>query len=244
MKLGDAITKKLTSGRFYLKRKGETSYVDWGNVQEHKLEPEVGRADHMNSSGGVKRTDVSLVKSIKPKYVFVVDEHHPELQRLILLGNQGADVVYAGGNVTAEALTASNSKQGRTYFAAHQGLSAVVVKVGGVTKVLDTDYAVDLSNGAITILVGGGIADNSTVTVDYTAAAVTTQPFTSFDDLRVEGDIRYIEQDQFSKLPRQTTDFFGQIHVTNWGENNLEDFNKVALECLPLNKPTVSVRKD
>jgi hypothetical protein len=68
-KLGDAITKKLSTGRLYLKRKGENNYADFGNVTEHKPDPQVGRAEHMKSDGGFKQTDFSLVKSINPKYV-------------------------------------------------------------------------------------------------------------------------------------------------------------------------------
>jgi hypothetical protein len=39
-KLGDAITKKLSTGRLYLKRKGENNYADFGNVTEHKPDPQ------------------------------------------------------------------------------------------------------------------------------------------------------------------------------------------------------------
>jgi hypothetical protein len=96
----------------------------------------------------------------------------------------------------------------------------------------------------VTIIIGGGIADNSAVTIDYTAVAVTKQPFNAFTELRVEGDIKYVEKDQFSLVPRQVTDFYGQIHVANWGDNAAEDYNKVSVECIPLNKPTITVRKD
>jgi hypothetical protein len=61
----------------------------------------------------------------------------------MVLGTQGADIVQAGGAVVAEALTGgANSKQGRTYFAAAQGLSLVTVKVAGAAKALDVDYQI------------------------------------------------------------------------------------------------------
>lgn len=244
-KLGDPITKKLSTGRLYLRRKGENNYADFGNVTEHKPDPQIGRAEHMKSDGGFKTVDFSNVKSINPKYIYSLDEHTPELLKLMVLGTQGADIVQAGGAVVAEALTGgANSKQGRTYFALAQGLTLVTVKVGGVAKVLDVDYQLDPGIGAVTIIPGGGIVDNSAVTIDYTAPALTRLLFNAFTELRVEGDIKYVEKDQNSTVPRQVTDFYGQIHVANWGENSTEDYNKIGVECIPLNKPTITVRKD
>ncbi len=243
VKLGDAETKKLTSGRFYFKKSGETNWRDLGNVIDYKPDWKVTRQEHMSSSGGIKRIDFAAAKEINPKFMFTVDEHTPDLEELIILGTQGADDVQAAGNTAAEQLT-DDSLKGRTYFTAKQGLSAVVVKVAAVAQTLDTDYALDAGSGAITILADGGIADGSTVTVDYTAAEVTQSTYTAFDDLETEGDCKIVEKDQFSLVPRQITTFFGQLYVTSWGENNLSDFNKIGLEAIPLNAPVITTRKD
>jgi hypothetical protein len=182
------------------------------------------------------------VKTINYKYAFEVDEHLAELEKLSVLGTQGGDTTQTSGNVTGESLT-TNSKKGRTFFTAAEGLSAVVVKVSAVTKALDVDYALDAGSGAITILEGGTIADGSTVTVDYTRAQVVRENFTALKELLVQGDMKYIEKDQFSDVPRAIHEASGQIHVTNWGENTGE-YNKRMLEFIPYTKPTVKTRKD
>lgn len=245
MKLGDKETKKITTGRLYIKKTGETNWRDMGNCKAHKFEPEIARKDHMASAGGIKRVDLSLVTSIKHKYSFEFDEHTAEAEELRLLATQGADSVQATATVAAEALTGgAYSKKGRTYFTAKQGLSSVVVKVAGTAKTLGTDYSVDPGSGAITILPASTIADNSTVTVDYVAADVTMQNFTANQTLLFTGSFKYVEKDQFSAVPRETTEFDGQAQVTNWGENSGEDYNAFTLEALAFTDPTIKTRKD
>ncbi len=242
VKLGDARTKRKTSGRLFIRRSGETNFIDFGNVVTHKADPQIERAEHQKSEGGVNTVDLSLVKTLNYKYVFEVDEHLAELEKLSVLGTQGADTTQNAGNVTNESLT-TNSKKGRTFFAAAEGLSAVVVKVAAVAKILDVDYALDAGSGAVTILDGGTIADGSTVTIDYTRAQVIRENFTALKELLVQGDMKYIEKDQFSDVPRAIHEASGQIHVTNWGENTGE-YNKRMLEFIPYTKPTVKMRKD
>jgi hypothetical protein len=247
-KLGDAITKKLTTGRLYFQRKTsgtyESNWLDFGNCVTSGYKPEVQRADHMKSAGGFKRVDLSLVKSIKPLFSCELDEITPDLERLRQLASAGTDVVQSSGTTTDEVLVTSASLKGRTYFAAKQGLSAVTVKVSSTAKTLDVDYSIDLGSGAVTILPDSTIANNSTVTITYTAAAITTVKHTAFSELRTEGRFKFIETDQHSAVPRATTTFEGQCHVSNWGDNATEDYTKTTLECLPLTDPVVNTRKD
>jgi hypothetical protein len=246
MNLGQAITKKFTSGRLWLQflpaDLAAGFWRDIGNVEDYKADPKLTRKEHMASAGGTKRTDLSLVADITSKYSLTVDEFTPDLEALLALGTQGNDVVQNAGNTVGEQLTAS-SLQGRTYFAAKQGLSAVTVKVGGVAKVLGTDYAIDLGSGAVTILNGGGIADTSAVTIDYTAAAITNHVFTGFTQLIQLCNFKLAEYDQFSTVIRETTTGSGQIYVTNWGDNK-DDFTKIVLELLIVGNPTVTRRAD
>jgi hypothetical protein len=247
-KLGDAITKKKVTGRLYLKRRVngvlEASYLDLGNCVTGGYKPDVQRAEHMKSDNGFKRVDLTLAKTIKPLYSFELDEITPDLERLRHLAAAGAESTQAAGNTVAEVLCNANSKKGRTFFTTKQGLSAVVVKVGVTVKTLNVDYALDAGAGAITILPDSTIADNSTVTVDYTAAEVKTESFTAHSELRVEGDFLFLEKDQFSAVPRARHTWSGEAYVSNWGENNGEDFNKTTLDSIPLTDPVIVVRKD
>lgn len=243
-KLGDAITKKLTTGRLFYTPIGDLQgAIDLGNVLDHKYSPEIQRIKHMAAQNGFKQVDVNLVKSAELKYEFSLDEITLELLKLMFLGTAGADVTQTSGNVAAESLT-TNSKKGRTYFALARGLSLVVVKVAAVAKAEGVDYTVDAGSGAITILDGGTIADGSTVTVDYTKAQIVTQPVTLLKSLLAQGTFKFIEKDQFAANPRAIHDFTGQCQVTDWGENNMEDVTKVKLEVLATGNPVISFRKD
>ena len=72
---------------------------------------------------------------------------------------------------------------------------------------------------------------------------VIRESFTALKELLVQGDMKYIEKDQFSDVPRAIHEASGQLHVSNWGENT-GDFNKRTLEFIPYTKPTVKTRKD
>jgi hypothetical protein len=69
-------------------------------------------------------------------------------------------------------------------------------------------------------------------------------PFNAFTELGWRGTSSTWRRTSSALVPRQVTDFYGQIHVANWGDNSGEDYNKVGVECIPLNKPTITVRKD
>jgi hypothetical protein len=243
-KLGDAITKKLTTGRlFYTPLNDVLGAIDVGNVLDHKYDPSIERIKHMAAQNGYKQVDVNLVKSAELKYSFTLDEITIELLKLMFLGTQGSDVVQASGTVTAESLT-TNSKQGRTYFAVARGLSAYTVKVASVAKLEGPDYTIDAGSGVISIPSNSGIADGSTVTIDYTKAAITTQPVTLLKNLLAQGTFKFIEKDQFAANPRAIHDFSGQAQVIDWGENNMDDVTKVKLEVLATGNPVISFRKD
>src|SRR5581483_1426951 len=243
--LGDPKTKKLATGRLFIQLTNpsvDAFYRDLGNCTEHKIDPKITRKEHKKAAGGFLRTDLSLVSEISPMYQYVFDEHSPYLVNLALLGSQGADSVQAGGNIVAEQLT-NNSQQGRVYFTAQNGLTVATVKVGGIAKTLNVDYAIDLGSGAVTILNGGAINNGSTVTIDYTSGAVTMHNFTAFQALLLQGAIKYVETDQFSATPRQMTTFNGQLYVTNWGDNKA-DYNLITVDAVPLTNPIVQTRVD
>jgi hypothetical protein len=80
------------------------------------------------------------------------------------------------GAVTAEVLASATvtGLKGRTFFTAYKNISAVVLKQGATTFVLNTDYTiVDAVRGMIKILTTGAVADGTALTVDYTKAAIT-----------------------------------------------------------------------
>ena len=249
--LGQPITKKLVTGRLFAQLTSPTADAFWrdlGNIVDHKLDQKVTRKEHMKASGGLRRVDVSLASSMAPMYEFTLDELTPDLESLRQVGTQNADVVQAGAGIVNEALAAS-SVQGRVYFTAQSMISAWTVKVGATVCVDGTgtgvgDYSVDAGSGAITILNGSvNIPNASAVTISYTSGAVTQHSFNTYNALIAQGNIKFVEYDQFSNVPRTVTTFVGQLYVTNWGDNK-GDYNQPVLTVIPLNNPTVLTRAD
>lgn len=68
-------------------------------------------------------------------------------------------------------------KQGSSRFVGHRNISAVVVRdAGGVTPlVAGVDYNVEATEGRLYIIVGGGIADDDDIEVDYTYATIALE---------------------------------------------------------------------
>jgi hypothetical protein len=243
--LGQPITKKLVTGRLFFQQTTpslDAFWRDFGNITEHKYDPKVTRKEHMKSSGGLRRVDISLAATIAPLYQFMLDEHTPDLEQLRQVGTQGADIVQAGAAIVNEVLAAA-SVQGRVYFTTQPFISAYTVKVGATVYAENVDYSVDQGTGAITILNGGAIVNGSDVTISYTSGAITQHIFTAFQSLILQGNIKFVEYDQFSTIPRTVTTFSGQLYVSNWGDNK-DDYNVVTVDAIPLTNPQVLTRAD
>lgn len=85
----------------------------------------------------------------------------------------GTATTLAGASVTAEAVTAYALNQ--IIPLKHADVSAVVVKKGATTLVLNTDYTLDAKNGTITVILSTLVTPfPASLTVDYTYAAQET----------------------------------------------------------------------
>lgn len=232
MNLGDAITKKFTTGRLYFLPVGLVDgYLDFGNVPDYKSDPKVEYLDHQKSALGRKKSDFSCPKSHSEKKTFTLDEEVGQVLIYLFLATQGANSVEASGSVINEAITA-NSQLGRVYFTVSAGISAVTVRVGETTYANGTDYTYDAISGAITILAGSTIPNGSLVGVDYSFVAVTDLNFAGLNNLLSRGTFKHYEFDQFDTVPRATETFSGQCEVTAWGDNNGDKFTEFTLEVI------------
>lgn len=101
---------------------------------------------------------------------------------LYALGDASSPYTQSSATVVAESLNGGVAipSTDAWYPLANRGsvalpISAVTVKVAASTKVLGTDYLLDLVGGRVYIMPTGSIvAGTSVVTVDYTAPALTT----------------------------------------------------------------------
>jgi len=117
---------------------------------------------------------------------------------LFLIGAKSSESQGAG-SVAGEALTV---KQGHYYqlgegvatpFGARDISNVVVTGTGGTpTHVETTDYTVDLAQGLLYIVPGGGIADGTAIEVDYDTAARTIELVTSTNTGAKLGWFKYV----------------------------------------------------
>jgi hypothetical protein len=147
-----------------------------------------------------------------------------------------ANYTQSAGSVVAEVLapaTVTNLK-GKTFRTAFRSISAVALKQGATTFVLNTDYTIDDANrGLITILTTGAVADGTALTVDYTKAAITgtTLPlvYGAVNTSGLEGRLWFKSNNTTG--PNYDLDVFNALVVPN-GDVGLisEEFNSWTLE--------------
>jgi hypothetical protein len=109
---------------------------------------------------------------IRRKVTFkaTLNEHSVENVALELMGNQ-VEYVQTATPVTGEVLSTAPVAD-RFYKTAKRKLTAVVVKRGAATLVLDTDYKIhDAEQGLIYLISGAG---SGSLTIDYTPTVMTT----------------------------------------------------------------------
>ena len=129
--------------------------------------------DHMESMSGNRNTVIHVPVGTVWKMQLNIQNWSAENIAKAFYGNSSAAVV--AGSVTGETITAFN---GSMTPLAKPGVSAVVVKKGVTTLVLDTDYTVDAVNGTITILPGSTqvpAGSGISLTVDYSHSGYTSK---------------------------------------------------------------------
>lgn len=103
-------------------------------------------------------------------------EFDPNNLSLALLGDQ-TTYTQSSQTVTGETVLAATATgiAGKYVRTAYRDISSVVVKQGETTLTLNTDYEItSAAAGLIRLLPGGGATDGTAVTVDYSAAAIST----------------------------------------------------------------------
>jgi len=121
----------------------------------------------------------------------VGDEFTKENLAMALFGDNST-LSQTGASVTDEAI--AGVLQGRYYALAYRDVSNVVVTdTGGVTTFVEgTDYTVDATTGRIYVIVGGGIADDTDLEVDYDYATISLPTVRGMNQTSVKGKIRFI----------------------------------------------------
>lgn len=167
-----------------------------GNTPELSLSTTSETLDHFDSDNGVKQKDDSTLLSLTRSGKFTTDHISPQNLALFFLGVESVVTVTAA---TAISETISAVKRGRRYQlgvtvanpAGARGLTNVVVKVGAVTKVLNTDYTMDTDTGGVIPLTTGSIVDGDNLTVTYDQNATSYNRVISGSSNTIDGALFY-----------------------------------------------------
>lgn len=169
-----------------------------GNTTEININVESDKLDHFSSDRGIREKDRSVILELRRQGSFTTDNMATENLAMFLLGDVST-VTQTTGPVTAEGI--SDVIKGRYYQIGVssgnpqgvRGVSAVTVKKGATTLVLNTDYSLDAALGRIKILDGSStVANGDDLAVDYTRASNTRTRVTTGASAEIKGALRYI----------------------------------------------------
>lgn len=218
-----------------------------GNTPEFGLAVSSENLDHFDSDNGVRVKDDSVTLETNRTGTFTTDNISPENIAMFFLGTSGTFTQVATP-VLAEAITVMQDRSYQLGAAQRYGMgvrnvTGVVVKdvTDVTTYVLNTDYTLDAVMGTIEIIVGGGIADNDVIHVDYTPAAETRSEILS-SSLSIEGELFF----QATNPKGELVDYLmAKVQISPNGDYALkgDEWQQIgfSVEVLKLNDTTPAV---
>ena len=234
MQIGDFRTRRKVTAKFYFADEATpTAFRDYGNILLTKQEPKLDRAQQISAQKGYVQVTHEEPGKVDLRWSLKADEHTTDLISLLHLAGDPSTVTQTQGAGASWSL--SSVKQGYSYYVGAMGLSAFVV----TSKTLNTDYTIDVGSGMITIVVGGNIADGSSISGTFTKAGLTFSQYTSLSKLFKRGYVRLITFDQNATTPREIVTFKGELSVTDWGDHDGQKYNDSTLNLLAVDAPVV-----
>lgn len=162
--------------------------------------------------------------SISPVLTIDGKQFTDAVNAYLQLGTQNADATQASATAATVTITA---KLGKTFDIGARNITNVVVTVGGVTKVLNTDYFLDASEGLIRFpYIAAGIADGASVLVTFDKPLLTRKSVTGGNNLNITGTLLYFERDNKSSTVRAEWNIPGTLTPTNAGDGDPTKFKK------------------
>ncbi|MGE0344348.1 MAG: hypothetical protein AB7O86_14915 [Porticoccaceae bacterium] len=150
-----------------------TGEIDLGETGGSTISPQTDSLTYFSSRSKLRQQIRDVPTSIARTFALTIDNISMFNLGMFLIADASV-VTQTATPVVGEPFTAL---KGRTYqlggLTPARNVTAVAVKVGVATKVLNTDYTLDAANGRVTVLTAGSIADNDAMTVDYTPTAET-----------------------------------------------------------------------
>ena len=250
LNIGDNRNFERLTGTAFFQPVGQAGMICLGNIVMHKLDPKIERKDIMRYQGGMKMLARTDVIGVNPEYQIDQDEYNTLNLPFTIWGQRAADTVQAAtGNVAA---TLNGALPGMTY------------PLGGyvdvaVTKVTPTapanaapllegaDYTVDAQKGLVTILSGGAVGVNgASLSVTFSAAAVTRETYLPFTLLQQRGTLQLYENDapEDDNLPLQAITYPVTLYCESPGDTKVDDNRKASLRARLTGKGLILRRVD
>jgi len=170
-----------------------TGELHLGNDPVFAETPTVEVLDHFSSMEGIKKKDLSVNLSVGITLKFTLDEISIANLNLALQGDGIKYITQVAGNQVNEPIT---SHIGKYIKLSRRKLTAGTVNVtnvaGTITYIEGVDYEVDYTTGRILIIIGGTIAENQTLHIDYGYDAYTIPVIKPMTNTKVEGLLRFV----------------------------------------------------
>lgn len=238
--VGHIESKKLARARLYIKKTGETGFLDLGFALKAKLDQEIKTASHSQAeTGGFNRVDHERPVEVGWKYTFTWDDFFSATMELLTQSTAGTAVTQSSATGQTANITAV---QGQSFFVGKYGITVTHVKISSTTYTEGTDYFVDEAMGAITIPVGSAIPNSGAVVVTFDCSAFSQIPFSGMTSPRVTAEFRIDEYDQFSTEIQQTTTFSGICYAQNPSESDGTKYDEFELVVRARTKPAITLR--
>ena len=168
-----------------------TGEIDLGETGGAKLSPKSTSLTYFTARSKLRQQTRDVPTSIARTFALTLDNISMYNLAMFLVGDLSV-VTQVATPVVAAPFTVL---KGRTYqlggLTPARNVSAVAVKNGSTTYVLNTDYTLDAANGRFTVLATGAITDNLAITVDYTPAAETRNRIISGTTPKI-GALRFV----------------------------------------------------
>lgn len=135
--------------------------------------------DDFSSDGPIAEKDLSIATKTERSLKFSTKDITLENIALFSIGTVNT-ITQTTTPVVGESVGTSKQGQymqlGKSLNAAGaRGMTSITIKDDGVAATITTDYTIDAAMGRIYIVPGGGIADGSVITADFTPAANTRE---------------------------------------------------------------------
>lgn len=245
MSLALPTTKNIVvpAGYFYFDQNWNSGELYIAETPEFKLTGSTEGIEIMSDDGPVAETLVDEVTLVKRAGEFVSKNITDDGYALFVMGDKSTKTTTVA-SVTGKAINAGVALNGGRWYqlgvdsthpAGIRGIGTVVIKTGGTTHALTTDYLLDAETGRIYVVPDGG-CDGAICTSDYATTATSWSQVATNDSGPARGAARFLAHNTVGEnrdifIPVCTISPNGEINLKGRGAAQQMGFS------IKINKP-------